>query len=274
MAGLVDPQWLQDHLDDPSVRVVQVDEDEMLYELGHIPGALWLQWDVDFCRQDSRDVVGAKGFADAMSRLGVEPATTVVVYGDQGGLWAAYVYWVLRYWGHGDVRLLDGGHGAWTSEGRPLVTEVPRVTPTQYPPPAGANRTLRANFVEVAALVGDGGIGLIDARSEGLYRGAPPEGCPFPMAHRHGHIPGAVNVGWPTLFDPETFRFLDPGELRERYEQAGVRWDRPVVSYCLVGAASALTFVVLADHLGHPDVRNYDGSWMEWGGAIATPVED
>lgn len=274
MSGIVSQAWLCDHLDDDRIKILEVDQDPYVHGIGHIPGALFLAWDHDLQDPGTRDVVTAEGFAALMSRLGIRADDVVVVYGDQGNLWAAYAYWVLRLWGHADVRLLDGGHAGWAAAGLPLVASDDPVVASVYPTPARILTELRAGTDDVRAALHTGDFTVLDARSTAGYAGEPYPafGYPLSVAHRPGHIPGAVSLPWTSLSDKETFRYWEPTDLRQRFEEAGIDWSRPVIAYCIVGAASALTCALLADHLGHPDVRNYDGSWLEWGGRIGLPV--
>ncbi len=269
---LVDTEWVAAHLDDPAVRLVQVDEDALLYDVGHIPGAARLRWDADLQATGSRDVLDADACAALLGGLGVGPATTVVLYGDRSNGWATYAHWVLRYRGHADVRLLDGGHAAWAREGRPLTKAVPTFAPADYPT-LRPRPDLRASAPEVLRALTDGGATLIDARPQPQYAGTvfPAIGYPATGAHRGGHIPGAVNVPW-TAFAREDGRLKSPEALRRLYRDAGVDLARPIVTYCIIGVGSSFTCLVLRDLLGHPDVRNYDGSWMEWGSSIGYPV--
>lgn len=274
--ALASPEWLAAHLEDPSVRLLQVDEDELLYLVAHIPGALPLRWDADLQAAERRDVLGAEAFARLMDRLGIAPTTTVVVYGDQGNLWASYAAWVLALWGHGDVRLLDGGHAGWAAAGLPLGEGGAPVPGTGrlYPVPAGTSPGARASRADVEAALAAGSPTVVDARISPGYQGQVPTGISAPLsgAHRGGHIPGAVSVPWTDLLDEGTGRLRPEPELRGTFAGAGVDLGRPIIVYCVVGAASAFEWLVLGGLIGVPAVANYDGSWLEWGSTIGLPV--
>lgn len=252
--------------------MVHVGEDDLTYDLGHIPGAASLVW--DFWGTRPADRLDGPGVGALLSSLSVGPDTRVVLYSDQANVWTAYAAWLLRYWGHPHVALLDGGYQMWAASGRPMVAARPALPATTYPTPRVTQPRMRVELGEVATMVGSSDAVLVDARIEGEYRGeVVAELADRPaQPHRRGRIPGAVNVPWTSLVDPDTGLLRPPSVLRSTYEAAGVRWDRPVVSYCLMGAGSALTFLVLADHLDHPDVRNYDRSWLEWSERADLPI--
>ncbi|MHB1486922.1 MAG: sulfurtransferase [Acidimicrobiales bacterium] len=273
--GLVDVAWLARHLNDPGLRVLQVDEDSLLWELGHIPGAQSLRWDTDLGHPVRRDVIGAREFSRLMSRLGVGPEDTVVLYGDQSNLWASYAFWVLRLWGHPRVVLLDGGHRAWAQAGMELVSDSSSPPPCPYPEPVGATAGLRVRRTQVEEAVAGGRISVVDSRSADEYGGHIHSGFSFPLtaAHRGGHIPGAHHVYWRDLVEEGSGRFLPAEVLRRRYVDAGVDLAGPIITYCIVGVGSAVNFVVLSEVLGHRQVANYDGSWLEWGSAMGLPIE-
>jgi thiosulfate/3-mercaptopyruvate sulfurtransferase len=277
---LVSTEWVAEHLDDPNVRIVESDEDVLLYELGHIPGAVKIDWHTDLQDPLVRDFIGPEQFAQLMSRLGITPQTRVVFYGDKNNWWAAYAYWFFRYMGHGPLSIMDGGRKKWEAEGRPLVREVPSYPPTEYPVPT-PNPELRAFRDEVLAHIGYRGrqkVGegkpLVDVRSPGEYRGELLHMPDYPQegALRGGHIPGAANIPWAQAVR-EDGTFKDAEELRQLYQSQGVTPDKDVIVYCRIGERSSHTWFVLHELLGYPKVKNYDGSWTEWGNAVGLPIE-
>jgi len=277
---LVSTEWVAEHLDDPNVRIVESDEDVLLYELGHIPGAVKIDWHTDLQDPLVRDFIGPEQFAQLMSRLGITPQTRVVFYGDKNNWWAAYAYWFFRYMGHGPLSIMDGGRKKWEAEGRPLVREVPNYPPTEYPVPT-PNPELRAFRDEVLAHIGYRGrqkVGegkpLVDVRSPGEYRGELLHMPDYPQegALRGGHIPGAANIPWAQAVR-EDGTFKDAEELRQLYQSQGVTPDKDVIVYCRIGERSSHTWFVLHELLGYPKVKNYDGSWTEWGNAVGLPIE-
>ncbi len=273
---VVSTSWAAAHLDDPHVRFLQVDDDELLYASGHLPGAHPLRWDRDLQASWSRDVVEPAVLGAILGRLGVGADTTVVVYGDRSNLWAAYAWWALRLRGHGDVRLMDGGWARWATEERPFATG-PATPPgaVTYPVPEMADRPIRATRGDVEAVLTSGQAMVIDARSPDHYRGEPYPAIlpPLTGAHRSGRIPGSVNVPWAAMVDGDTGRLRSRGQLETMFAEAGVRRDQPVITYCILGAGSAFAHLVLAGLLGHPAVTNYDGSWLEWGSSVGLPIE-
>lgn len=277
---LVSTEWVAEHLDDPNVRIVESDEDVLLYELGHIPGAVKIDWHTDLQDPLVRDFIGPEQFAQLMSRLGITPQTRVVFYGDKNNWWAAYAYWFFRYMGHGPLSIMDGGRKKWEAEGRPLVREVPSYPPTEYPVPT-PNPELRAFRDEVLAHIGyrgrqkvSEGKPLVDVRSPGEYRGELLHMPDYPQegALRGGHIPGAANIPWAQAVR-EDGTFKDAEELRQLYQSQGVTPDKDVIVYCRIGERSSHTWFVLHELLGYPKVKNYDGSWTEWGNAVGLPIE-
>jgi thiosulfate/3-mercaptopyruvate sulfurtransferase len=270
---LVTTQWLADHAGDPGLVIAESDEDVLLYDTGHIPGAVKIDWHADLNDPVTRDYVDSDGFARVMSAKGITRDTTIVFYGDNFNWWAAYALWVCSLFGHGDVRLLDGGRQRWIAEGRPLVTDVPAPDPVDYPVVPRDDATIRAFKDDVLAHIGNGP--LVDVRSPGEYRGELTHMADYPQegALRAGHIPTAQNVPWRRAAN-EDGTFRDLGELQAIYlEELGIAPGDDVVAYCRIGERSSHTWFVLTHLLGLPNVRNYDGSWVEWGNAVRVPIE-
>ena len=277
---LVSTGWLADHLDHPDLVVVESDEDVLLYETGHIPGAVKIDWHMDLNDPVTRDYISGEAFARLMDARGIGRNTTVVIYGDNFNWWAAYALWVFSLFGHPDVRLLDGGRKKWTDEGRPLTTEasgphpMPESGTPDYPAVERKDAPIRAYRDDVLRHMEAGGR-LVDVRSPEEYRGEKLHMPDYPQegAMRGGHIPGARNVPWKRAAnDDGTFRTLD--ELRAIYlAEAGLAAGEPVVAYCRIGERSSHTWFVLTHLLGLENVRNYDGSWTEWGNMVRAPIE-
>ncbi len=271
---LVSTEWLAEHLDDPSVAIVESNEDVLLYDTGHIPGAIKIDWHQDLNDPLVRDYLDAEGFARLMSEKGIAPDHTVVFYGDNFNWWAAYALWVFTLFGHEDVRLLDGGRQKWIEEGRPLTTDKPDRPPTDYPVPTRDDAKIRA-FLQDALEHSKQRRPLIDVRSPEEYRGERTHMPDYPNegALRGGHIPGAANVPWKKAAnDDGTFKPRE--ELEKIYlEEAGLRPDDDVIAYCRIGERSSHTWFVLTHLLGFERVRNYDGSWTEYGNAVRVPIE-
>jgi len=268
---LVSTSWLAEHLDDPGLVVAESDEDVLLYETGHIPGAVKLDWHTELNNPVTRDYVDGAGFARLMSDKGISRDTTLVLYGDRHNWWAAYALWVCTLFGHPDLRLLDGGRAKWIAEGRDLTTEATLRSRTDYPVIERDDNTVRAFRDQVLAHLGQP---LIDVRSPGEYTGELLHMPDYPQegALRGGHIPGAKSVPWSrAAADDATFRTRK--ELEAIYAgDAGLRPDDDVVVYCRIGERSSHTWFVLHHLLGYPTVRNYDGSWTEWGNSVRTPI--
>jgi thiosulfate/3-mercaptopyruvate sulfurtransferase len=270
---LVQTDWLAEHLDDTGLVVAEVDENPDLYEDGHIPGAVKLHWKDDLQDPIERDLVEKADFERLMGERGISNDTTVILYGDRNNWFAAYAYWYLKTYGHRDVRLLDGGRQKWIDEGRELTTAAPSITPTTY---AAADRdeAIRARRDEVLANIGAAERTLVDVRSPQEYSGellAPP-GYEQEGALRGGHIPTAQSIPWASAVrDDGTFKAAD--ELRELYAGKGVTDDKQVTAYCRIGERSAHTWFVLRELLGYENVKNYDGSWTEWGNLVDVPIE-
>jgi thiosulfate/3-mercaptopyruvate sulfurtransferase len=271
---LVTTAWLAEHLDDPSVVVVESDEDVLLYDTGHIPGAVKVDWHTDLNDPVARDYVDGEGFARVMSQKGISRDTTIVFYGDNFNWWAAYALWVASLFGHADARLLDGGRQKWIDEGRPLTTDAPSPTPADYPVVERDDERIRAFREDVMGHLRGSGR-LIDVRSPGEFSGellAMPD-YPQEGAIRGGHIPGARNVPWKTAANDDG-TFKPAAELRRIYlEEQGLGEQDDVIAYCRIGERSSHTWFVLRELLGHENVKNYDGSWTEYGSLVGVPIE-
>ena len=273
---LVTTDWLAEHLDDPSIRVVEVDEDTDAYHRGHIRGAVAVNWTADLQDPLRRDFVTAEAFAKLQDNIGVGNDTTVVLYGGNNNWFAAYAYWYYKVYGHGPVKLLDGGRKAWELEGRPLTGEPPQAAASSGYPVRQPDLSIRAFRDQVLGdYVGREGAALVDVRSPEEYRGEKlaPDHLPQEAAQRPGHIPGAVNIPWLKAVDAENGKFLSDQQLADLYGAQGIAADKDVVAYCRIGERSAHTWFVLHELLGYPKVRNYDGSWTEWGSLVGVPIE-
>jgi thiosulfate/3-mercaptopyruvate sulfurtransferase len=272
--ALVETAWVAEHLADPDVRVVEVDEDTSLYAQGHIPGAVHFDWWRDLEDNLRRDVISGETFGQRLGAAGIGDDTTVVFYGDKNNWFATYAYWLFRYNGHDRVKVMNGGRAKWIAEGRPLTTEVPTPTPRSHRP--GQPRPeLRALRDEVLAAVNERrAVALVDVRSPREYSGEiiAPDGYPQEGAQRGGHIPGAANIPW-ALAVREDGTFKSADELRELYASKGITPDKEVIAYCRIGERSSHTWFVLHELLGYPKVRNYDGSWTEYGSIVGAPIE-
>jgi thiosulfate/3-mercaptopyruvate sulfurtransferase len=269
---LVTTQWLADHLGSDGLVVLESDEDVLLYDTGHIPGSLKLDWHMDLNDPLTRDYVDGERFAEVMADRGVSRETTVVIYGDKSNWWAAYALWVMTLFGHEDVRLLDGGRAAWVAEGRELTTDVPEVEPGVYPIVERDDSRVRAFRDDVLAHLGGP---MVDVRSPGEFSGELLHMPDYPQegAMRGGHIPGARSVPWArAAHEDGTFRSRE--ELEAIYlQEQGLTPGDDVVAYCRIGERSSHTWFVLTHLLGFERVRNYDGSWTEWGNSVGVPVE-
>jgi thiosulfate/3-mercaptopyruvate sulfurtransferase len=270
---LVSTAWLAERLGSEGLVVAEVDENPDLFEEGHVPGAVKLHWRDDLQDPVERDIVERAAFESVLGERGIGNETTVVLYGDRNNWFAAYAYWYLKVYGHEDARILDGGRQKWIDEGRELSTEAPAPTPVSYSA-SERDDSIRAYRDQVREWLEGAEVALVDVRSPGEFAGeliAPP-GYEQEGAQRAGHIPGAVSVPWASAVrDDGTFRPAE--ELRRLYAQKGVVPERPVTAYCRIGERSAHTWFVLCELLGYPDVRNYDGSWTEWGNLIDVPIE-
>ena len=271
--ALVATDWLEEHLDDATVRVIEVDEDTTAYEKGHIRGAVAWNWTTDLHTDVGRDYKDQGGFADLLSAAGVGAETTVVLYGGNNNWFAAYAYWLLKLRGFDAVQLLNGGRKKWELESRELVDEVPSYEPSGHVFLGEERPELRAFRDEVVAKVGSG-TGFVDVRSPEEFRGEKlaPDHLPQEQSQVPGHIAGAANIPWVQASnDDGTFKSAD--ELRALYAAQGITADRDVVAYCRIGERSSHTWFALQELLGYPAVKNYDGSWTEYGSLVGVPVE-
>lgn len=271
--ALVSTEWLAEHLDDANLRVLESDEDVLLYETGHIPGAQKIDWHIDLNDALTRDYIAREQFQRLMRAKGIDDSTTVIFYGDKNNWWAAYAFWVFQLFGFTNARLLDGGRLKWEQEGRPMTTDVPSFKPTTYTARERSDEKIRAFMSDVRNHLGAGK--LVDVRSPDEYSGKKLHMPEYPQegAMRGGHIPGAKSVPWARAANPDgSFKSAD--ELRAIYEQEqGLSPKDDVIAYCRIGERSSHTWFVLNYLLGYDKVRNYDGSWTEWGNAVRAPIE-
>lgn len=272
---LVSTSWLAERLDDPTLRLLECDEDVLLYDMGHIPGAQKIDWHEHLNDPVSRDYVDRAAFQSLLRRLGIDTTTTVVLYGDKNNWWATYAFWVFRLYDFPEsrLRILDGGRAAWEAEGRPMVTDVPSFPPSQYEAPERDDSRIRAFRDEVLAHSKANGA-LIDVRSVDEYTGRKLHMPDYPQEGtlRGGHIAGARNVPWGRAANADG-TFKSAAELRAIYEaEAGLTPNRDVVTYCRIGERSSHTWFALTYLLGYDRVRNYDGSWTEWGNSVRAPI--
>lgn len=273
--SLVETSWVDGHLKDPGVRIVESNEDVLLYGTGHIPGAVHIDWTTDLQDHTVRDYIDEKGFAELCSKHGIGCDTTVILYGDKSNWWACYAFWVFRLFGHKHLKIMNGGRDKWVAEGRSLTREAPHYERTQYPVPhKRRDSEIRAFFDETLAH-SKAGLPLVDVRSPGEFKGEITHMPEYPQEGvlRGGHVPGARSVPWKrAVNDDGTFK--SAGELRAIYEEEiGLKPSDDVVAYCRIGERSSHTWFVLTKLLGYEKVRNYDGSWTEWGNRVRAPIE-
>lgn len=272
---VVDTQWVADNLNNPNVRIVESNEDPLLYPSGHIPGAYEVDWTNDLNNPIVRDYLGSESFSKLMSRLGATKDTKIVFYGDKNNWWACYALWVFQLFGHTNCAIMDGGRVKWEKEGRELTRETPKDQSSDYPSTDRDDSTERVFRDGVLKHLDTPGK-LIDVRSPQEFTGERMHMPDYPNegALRGGHIPGAKSVPWSRAIDPETGAFLPADKLKAIYEQeVGLSSSDDVVTYCRIGERSAHTWFVLKYLLGYPKVRNYDGSWTEWGNLVGVPIE-
>jgi thiosulfate/3-mercaptopyruvate sulfurtransferase len=269
---LVSTDWVQEHLDDDSIRIVEVDENPALYADAHIPGAIGFDWQKDLQDQVKRDFLGPEEFGALFGSRGISNDHTIVLYGDRNNWFAAYTYWYLQYYGHDNVKLMNGPREKWINEGKPTSKDVPSYPAANFKAKS-PNDKIRAKRDEMLEVVGSD-TSLVDVRSPQEYSGEliAMAGYEQEGAQRGGHIPGAANVPWAQAVNEDgTFKSAD--DLRELYEGKGVVNGNDIVAYCRIGERSAHTWFVLHELLGNDNVKNYDGSWTEWGNMVAVPVE-
>lgn len=270
---LVETDWVEEHLTDPAVRLVEVDEDVLLYETGHLPGAIKLDWHVDVQHQILRDFVSQQSFEQLLRRWGIQNDQIIVFYGDKDNWYACYAFWLFCMYGHKQLKLMNGGRSKWLVERRPLTMDVPQFLPSAYRAQP-ANGSVRIYRDDVLGGLKNPGRRLIDVRSPEEYRGELIHAPSYPQegAQRGGHVPGAKNIPWSLAVNADgTFRSAE--ELRRLYGCKDVTPDKEVVVYCRIGERSAHTWFVLTQLLGFPRVRNYDGSWTEWGNIVRAPIK-
>jgi thiosulfate/3-mercaptopyruvate sulfurtransferase len=272
---LVSTEWVAQHLDDPSVRIMESDEDVLLYDTGHIPGAVKVDWHADLNDPLLRDYIDREPLQRFLRSRGVNQDTTIVLYGDKNNWWATYAYWVMKLFRVENLRVMDGGRLRWEQEGRPLSTEVPSYPQGNLEIGERDDRIIRAFREDVLQHLARGGK-LVDVRSPEEYRGEKLHMPEYPQegALRGGHIPTARNVPWARAVNPDNHTFKSAGELRAIYEQEqGLSGADDVIAYCRIGERSSHTWFVLTNLLGFSNVRNYDGSWTEWGNMVRAPIE-
>jgi len=273
---LVSTEWVQKHLNDPSIRMAESNEDPVLYGAEHIPGAVEIDWVRDLNDPVRRDYLDRRGFERLMSRIGATPETTIILYGDKNNWWATYAFWVLQLFGHTRAKIMDGGRLKWVTENRTLSREVLKYSQTRYEAPERDDTRVRAFRDQVRQHLAQK-LPLVDVRSPEEYRGERLHMPEYPNegALRGGHIPGALSIPWGRAVNQEDGTFKDATELRKLYtEDNMLRPGDPIIVYCRIGERSSHTWFVLSYLLGFPNVRNYDGSWTEWGNLVGAPIDN
>ncbi len=270
---LVDTDWVANHLGDPNVRIIESDEDPLLYAMGHIPGAVQVDWFSTLQHPLRRDFLSKEQFEEVASRLGITNETIVVFYGDKSNWFACYALWLFQYYGHQNVKIMNGGRLKWEKDEHPFVKEVPSYEKTSYRAKE-ADKSIRAFRDEVLKQSNDRKP-LVDVRSPKEYSGELLHMPNYPQegATRGGHIPGAVSIPWATAVNEDDSTFKSAEDLLDIYEGKGIKSDNEVIAYCRIGERSSLTWFVLKYLLGYPNVKNYDGSWTEWGNLVDAPIE-
>jgi thiosulfate/3-mercaptopyruvate sulfurtransferase len=272
---LVSTEWVAANLNNPSIRIIESNEDPLLYPSGHIPGAVQVDWTTDLNDPVTRDYIQKAGFEALASRIGITRETTVVFYGDKNNWWATYAFWVFQLFGHSNARIMDGGRLKWEQEKRELTRDVPTYPASSYVAPERDDKTIRAFRDEVLQHV-RAGLPLVDVRSPDEYSGKLLHMANYPQegALRGGHIPGAQSVPWARAINAEDGTFKSSDDLKAIYEgEKGLKADDTIVAYCRIGERSSHTWFVLSYLLGYKNVRNYDGSWTEWGNGVGLPIE-
>ena len=272
---LVSTDWVAGHRNDANVRIVESNEDTLLYASGHLPGAVHVDWTHDLNDPVRRDYITRKGFEALMSKIGATPKTTVVFYGDKNNWWACYALWVFQLFGHKNARIMDGGRVKWMKEERPLTKDAPAITPTKYKAPDRKDAPVRVFQKQVLAHVKGKGQ-LVDVRSPEQFSGTRMHMPDYPNegALRGGHIPGAKSIPWARAINAEDGTFKTAAELKELYEKTNkLNRNKPTIAYCRIGERSSHTWFALKYLLGFKNVKNYDGSWTEWGNSVGVPIE-
>ncbi len=272
---LVSTEWLADHLQDPELRIVESNEDVLLYDTGHIPGAVHIDWREDLQDPLVRDYISTAAFAKLCARHGIKPGTTVLFYGDKSNWWACYALWAFRLFGHDKVKILNGGRDKWVAEKRPLTKDKPSYAAVDYPEPLGRKDDVIRAFADDTLAHMKAGKPMIDVRSPGEFRGEITHMPEYPQEGvlRGGHIPGAKSIPWKTAVNDDG-TFKSAAELKQIYtEQCALQPADDIIAYCRIGERSSHTWFVLNYLLGYPNVRNYDGSWTEWGNKVRAPIE-